>query len=125
MSRIEGTNWWVEKNRLWYFRHWMAEVQKAHGGNLLPLQWVPDYVGVSRAAVYQRAKSGGLTVFSFIVVANSRTILGGVRERETRKRYDYAILSECDAWREKLEEAFEDAITNWEDEEERRAKEGR
>jgi len=65
---------------------------------MIPLQWVPDYVGVSRAAVHQRAKNGGLTVFSFIVVERSRTILGGMRDRETRKRYDLVPLSECDAW---------------------------
>lgn len=80
----------------------MQEINEYCPGNIIPFSWVPDYVGVSRSAVHKRAKNGGLTVLGFIVTELSQTILGGFKERETRKQYDFAFLSECRQWREIL-----------------------
>lgn len=97
-----GTRWYVERGSVQQFRHWLRELHQAHGGNLIPFSWVPDFVGVSRSAVHQRARAGGLTVFSFIVTQYSHTFLGGARQRDTRQRYDYATISECRGWSELL-----------------------
>jgi len=100
----EGTRWYVERGPITHFRHWHGELRDVYKGNLIPFSWVPDFVGVSRAALHKRARAGGLTVFTFIVTENSQTFLGGVRARDTRRRYDYAVISECEAWRELLME---------------------
>lgn len=101
----EGTRWYVERGQVAQFRHWLRELRDALRGNLIPFSWAPDFVGVSRSALHKRARAGGLTVFTFIVTENSRTFLGGSRERDTRRRYDYATISECEAWR--------DLLTQW------------
>ena len=104
-----GTRWYVERGTLVKFRHWFRELRNYYKGNLIPFSWVPDYVGVSRSALHKRAKAGGLTVFTFIVTEPSQTILGGVRERDTRKRYDFAAVSECDGWRDQLNASIGEA----------------
>lgn len=100
--RRDTDRWWIEHGPSPHFRQWMAELHEALPGDLIPLQWVPEFVGVSRAAVRKRAAAGGLTVFSFILTEYSKNIFGVVAERETRKRYDYAAISECLAWRDIL-----------------------
>lgn len=97
-----GTRWFVERGAKITFRHWLEELHEAYPGNLIPLQWVAEYVGVSRAAVHQRGKNGGLTVFSYIVQETRKTILGGLKDRDSRMRFDYAVKSECDHWHDLL-----------------------
>jgi len=92
-GRREGSLW---PNRDGELHEAMASESS---GLLLPLQWVADFVGVSRAAVHKRAKSGGLTVFSYIIEEGATTILGRVKHKETRKRYDLVPFSECEQWR--------------------------
>lgn len=103
---LEGTRWYIEKGPVQHFRHWTREIHvqmaKASGGILIPLQWVPSIVGVSRESVLKRAKNGGLTVFSFVITAHTKSILGGVRPKETKNRYDLVPYSECEEWREIL-----------------------
>lgn len=94
-----GERWYVEKGPVQHFRHWLRELQEAYPGNLIPFSWVPDFVGVSRSALHKRAKAGKLTVFTFVITEYSRTVLGGLRERDSRRRYDYATVSECVGWR--------------------------
>jgi len=106
----EGTRWYVRRGSVIEFRSWVRELRDFYKGNLIPFSWVPEYVGVSRSAVHQRARAGGLTVFTFIVKQQSQTFLGGTRERDTRRRYDYATLSECEAWSW--------AVREWADEQE-------
>lgn len=100
----EGSRWYVERGPMVHLRWWLLELRETYKGNLIPFSWVPDFVGVSRAAVHKRARAGGLTVFSFIATEQSRTFLGGLRERDTRRRYEYAVMSECEAWQELLRE---------------------
>lgn len=98
----KNSRWYVEYGPITFYRHWLRELNKAEPGNLMPLQWVSDYVGASRAAVLKRAKNGGLTVLSFVVTEWSKTFLGKVRDRNSKRKYDYAIISECDAWKDIL-----------------------
>lgn len=106
VERLEGTRWYVESGPIHTFRQWLDEIHKSmrrkSGGILLPLQWVPAFVGVSRESVLKRAKNGGLTVFSFKVTERSRSILGGVRDRETKQKYDLVPYVECQEWRDIL-----------------------
>lgn len=97
--RHPASRWWYEAHSENQLHHFMKDVQKAFQGDLVPLQWVPSLVQVSRESVLRRAKSGGLTVISFVPIEVRRNLLGGIRERESRKSYDFAILSECMAWR--------------------------
>lgn len=101
ISREEGTRWYTEKGGGEFFDAWIEDIHGAHLGLLIPLQWVPAFVGVSRSAVYQRAKAGGLTVFSYVVVEPRRTILGALKE-EIRERYDLVPVSECKQWQRLL-----------------------
>ena len=103
----KDSRWYVERGPANYFKWWLEEIQQGLKGNLIPLQWVPDFVGVSRAGVLKRAKKGGLTIMSFIMITESTTILGGTKDRDSKKRYDYAIISECKYWREELSERVE------------------
>ncbi|HAI13596.1 MAG TPA: hypothetical protein DCM28_17955 [Phycisphaerales bacterium] len=104
--KIEGTRWYVEEGPVPHFRQWLKELnkemRKETGSLLLPMQWVPMYVGVSRAAVKKRAETGGLTVFSYKFIQRSRTLLGKETYKETRKQIDLVPYSECDQWREIL-----------------------
>ena len=102
IERIPNTRWFVERGGLVSFRHWLEEVHKANPGDLLPMQWAPQYVGVSRPAIRKRAISGRLTVFTFSVVVPVKTMLGRVEDRESRTTFDYLVKSECEAWRDEL-----------------------
>ncbi|MEM1210765.1 MAG: hypothetical protein AAGI68_00555 [Planctomycetota bacterium] len=111
VERLEDTRWYIERGSQRQFFQWLGELhrnmQKRRGGILIPLQWVPGLVGVSRTAVQKRAKSGGLTVFSYVITEPYSTLLGGVKERETKKRYDLVPWSECEQWRKILFEIAE------------------
>jgi len=107
VKQLLGTRVWLERGSAKLLRHWLREVNEALAGNLIPLPWVPEFVGVTRAAVHKRVKAGGLTVFSFTLVEATRGMLGKIVERETRERYEYAVLSECDEWRVMLIERYE------------------
>lgn len=107
IEQIPGTRCYVERGTLSRFHWWLRDMRKMYQAEgTIPLQWVADLVGVSRSAVHKRVKTGGLTVFTYQVVEATRTFLGGWREKDSRNHYDYAILSECEAWREAvIEEA--------------------
>jgi hypothetical protein len=102
----EGTRWYVERGRN-SFRWWVNELDEADISTI-PLQFVPEYVGVSREAVLKRAKTGGLTVFSFIFSENTKTVFGKIKTRDSKKRVDLVPKRECDAWREILMEREEE-----------------
>ena len=88
------------------FRHWLRDVQIAFEGELIPFEWVADYVQVSRAALHKRIKRGGLTVLVYEMREFVAGILGGVRQR-MRSEYKFVPRSECDSWRELLLERTE------------------
>jgi hypothetical protein len=75
---------------------WMEHLRAELQGNLIPLQWVPDFVGVSRAAVHKRVKQGKLTVFVYEI----SDYLSAFGKTWTKRRGEvaYCVLSECQAW---------------------------
>ena len=94
----EGTRVYREVSDAVNFDRWMNDVHKSFGGEVIPFEWVADYVGVSRAALHKRIKRGGLTVLVFEMRERVSGILGGVRDR-MRCEYKYVPRSECDSWR--------------------------
>lgn len=98
----KNSRWYVEEGTAVWLNHWLSEISGELAGNLIPLQWAPDFIGVSRAALLQRAKNGGLTVISYHIVEPRKSLLGTVKDRDTKKSYDYLIMSECQAWKEIL-----------------------
>lgn len=107
VKQLPETRWWIEEG---YggtgFRQWLVEIHEAmakqKAGIVVPLQWVPELIGVTRAAVHRRAKSGGLTVFTYVIVKPGKTVLGFKVKEDTRKRYDLVPLREIEAWRDIL-----------------------
>lgn len=60
-------------------------------------------VGVSRAAVHQRLKDGGLTGFFYYSTKGRRTLFGG-KQPKRRLEVGFIPVSECNDWRRELEE---------------------
>lgn len=89
----------MEKGYAQQLHHWIKEINANPAEPVIPFQWAPDMIGVSRTALLKKAKSGGLTVMSYQIVSLSKTMLGGIKDRDTKQRYDYVYLSECLAWR--------------------------
>ena len=111
IDQIEGTRWYVERGGVAALRQWLEEVHEANPGDLIPMQWAPHFIGVSRTAIRKRATAGKITVLTFIPVEPARTILGKEEYREGRSSFDYLILSECKAWQDELFERFEEELT--------------
>jgi len=107
VSVDQGTRIYREVGSSRNLEHWLRDVQKYFEGELVPFEWVADYVGVSRAALHKRVKRGGLTVLVFEMREWVSGILGGTRER-MRREYKFVPRSECDSWRELLLEQAED-----------------
>jgi hypothetical protein len=97
-----GSRWYIEKGYAQQLHHWIKELNVNPEEPVIPLQWAPDIIGVSRTALLKRAKAGGLTVMSYQIVSYSKTVLGGVKDRDTKSRYDYVYLSECEQWKSEL-----------------------
>lgn len=95
-----GSRRWVGGPDAAAFRQWMDELQEALPGNLIPLTWVADYVGVSRESVTRRVEAGRLTVFIFEFEEAIRSVFKRTRRTRTRQRFEFLALSECRAWRE-------------------------
>ena len=85
----EGTRWYVHRGRM-PFCVWI-DALLMNGIQFLPLQIVPDYVGVRREAVFKRAMSGDLTVLRFCFPDDTRT---------TKKNVDLVPKAECDQYRD-------------------------
>lgn len=102
LIKREGIRWYTQRGSRQEFFHWYRIISEAYPGNLIPLQFVPEFVGVSRASVHKRAKNGRLTIFSFVVTEHKYTILGTRKDRDTKKRYDMTMLSECREWYSRL-----------------------
>lgn len=69
------------------------------------------YAKVSRAAVYKRMKSGGLTAFCFHITGRTKTIFG--REKKLKEwPLVYIPVAECKAWGAELEERLARIETN-------------
>jgi hypothetical protein len=61
------------------------------------------YAGVSRAGVYKRMKTGGLSAFCFHITGKKKTIFGGEKKLKELPLV-YIPVSECKAWGAELEE---------------------
>jgi hypothetical protein len=114
---LKGTRWWVQKGSPGAFRLWLYELidDEEYKERVIPLQWVPEFVGVTRAAVHKRAKAGKLTVFSFVMMEPEKVFLTKAR-LHARSRYDFAVMSECEAWSDLLMAEFDrkvDARGGW------------
>jgi hypothetical protein len=108
VSIDEGTRVYRETGSETWFTHWLGDVHFAFDGELIPFEWVADYVCVSRAALHKRVKNGGLTVLVYEMREWVSGILGGQRQR-MRREYKYVPKKECDSWRELLRHrTFED-----------------
>lgn len=101
VTREPGTRIYRESGDEHHMRWWINELQKIFEGQLLPFEWVAEYVGISRAALHKRVKRGGLTVFVFEVTEKVTGILGGKRER-MRQEYKCVPITECEDWRNQL-----------------------
>ena len=107
---VDGTRWFTETGNTQSFRHWFDEIQRANPGDLIPVQWAPQYIGVTRPGIRKRALAGKLTVFSFSVTEQVKTLLGRIENRETRTSFDFLVKSECEAWRDGLFEQREEEL---------------
>lgn len=83
------------------FRLWLMEMRHLFGGDLIPMEWVAQLVGVTRAAVHKRIRTGKLTVFVFGMEEHVKGALGGTRTR-MRQEFKYALLTEVLFWRSQL-----------------------
>ena len=93
-----GTRKWLERGTTGNFKHWIRELQDWLPGDLIPLSWVPEYVGVTRGAVKKRIETQRLTVFTYIVSNLQKTRSGTFQYRETRTKFEFTAMTECDAW---------------------------
>lgn len=78
---------------------WVDSIQEWFGGELIPSEWVPDYVGVTRAAVHKRFKRGQLTLFVYELHDYVESLITSNLRTKMRNEYRYVPRSECDIWR--------------------------
>ena len=102
VKQVPDTRIFKDRGSMIHFSQWLDELHEANPGNLLPLQWAPAFCRVTRPGVRKRIMSGNMTLFSFVLLEETKTILGRVETRESRTSFDYVIKSECEAWREEL-----------------------
>lgn len=105
VSIDDGTRVYREVSDAVNLQKWMDDVYATFSGEVVPFEWVADYVGVSRAALHKRIKRGGLTVLVFEMRERVPGILGGMRDR-MRGEYKYVPRTECDSWRKLLASRF-------------------
>lgn len=78
---------------------WVDCIQEWFDGELIPSEWVPDYVGVTRAAVHKRFKKGQLTLFVYELHDYVASVFTATVRTKMRCEYRYVPRSECDIWR--------------------------
>lgn len=85
------------------FREWFQRISAAHPGELfIPLQWIPDWIGITRMAVHSAIRKERIQSFIFVSPPFKVGVLGNIRE-PMRESYTYCLLSECEEWRQELE----------------------
>lgn len=87
------------------FREWYKTVTGKIEGGVVPLTWVPHYVGATRAAVYKRAKEGRLTAFVFQVEAKG--LLHRVFDETAKNQYVLVPMEEVKTWAREMDERRE------------------
>lgn len=75
---------------------WMHHIQEHFNGELIPFEWVPQYVNASRGAVHKRMKKGQLSILAFMVIPASSD-----PKTEKKKIYEYRYVprTECNLWK--------------------------
>lgn len=74
------------------FSLWLDKIHSINPGGFIPFQWIAPYVGVSDEAVHKRLRTGRITLYTFLISSDGR--------RRKRALYDYALISECQQWRD-------------------------
>lgn len=98
MTQDPGTRLYRVREHWPGLQEWVHQLQAAFGGELLPFEWVPDYVRVTRAAVHKRVRKGQLTVFAFEALDEFASVLGVRPRPKMRAEYRYVPRTECDIW---------------------------
>lgn len=98
IRRDENTRVYRESSNPKSLPQWVHGLQEHFSGELLPFEWVPEYVGVSRASVHKRMRKGQLTVFVLEVLDEFTPVLRWTRPPKTRRECKYVPRTECDAW---------------------------
>jgi hypothetical protein len=110
IERVPDTRIFKERGSKIHFAQWLDELHEANPGDLIPLQWAPDFCRVTRPGIRKRIVSGNMTLFSFVLLEETKSILGRVETKESRTSYDYVIKSECEAWREELLQKWDEEM---------------
>ena len=87
------------------FRGWYKAVTGKIDGGVIPMTWVPNYVGVSRAAVYKRVKEGRLTAFAFEVEVKG--LLRRVFDETAKNQYVLVPMEEVGRWARAMDQRRE------------------
>jgi hypothetical protein len=102
-----GSRKWVAEGNGPEFRQWIRELHAHLPGNLIPLQWAAELVGVTRESVSRRVEAGMLTYFCFKISEPSESVFGRLKSRQTRSTYEYVAISECEAWRDIVADRYD------------------
>jgi hypothetical protein len=98
----EGTRMFRAKGDHAAMRRWFDALCQYIGPCVSP-GGAAVYAGVSRAGVYKRMRTGGLTAFHFHIVGKTKTIFG--REKKLKEwPLCYIPVSECKAWGAELDQ---------------------
>ena len=81
------------------FLSWVHYMHELFAGELIPVEWAPDYVRVTRAAVHKRIKKGQLSVLEYQLEERVPSAFSTRTRARMRNRYRYVFASECDIWR--------------------------
>lgn len=96
-EQVEGTRIYFSQGLNDEMRYWFYYLNKHFGGDLIPFEWVPDFVGVSRVAVHKRANKGQLTVLAYRIVEETLSLTGKIKRKVVRE-VRYVPYEECVAW---------------------------
>ena len=94
----KGTRIIKEEGRMGTLKYWIESLQEEFGNDLIPYEWVADYVMVSRVALMKRVKKGQLTVFSYRILESKDSLFGRTKLIPSRIEYKFVPRQECDAW---------------------------
>lgn len=93
----EGTRIYSDIGERDSLMFWNEQLHSYFGMDLVPYDWAPDYVGVTRAAIRKREQKGQLTVFQ---LSMEEWVLGlfGERRRRMREKYRFVLRTELNIW---------------------------
>lgn len=98
LKAVKGRRIYEEQGMMGTLRYWIDGLQDVFGNDLIPYQWVADFVMVSRVALMKRVNKGQLTVFSFQILETEESLFGRTKLKPSRNDYKYVPKEECNAW---------------------------